>query len=51
MAIRKSFLLRVDPQTYKEIEKWAHDELRSVNGQIEFILKRALRERGRTGMD
>jgi len=42
---RKSFLLRADPSLWKEIERWAADELRSVNGQIEFILRDAVRRR------
>ncbi len=42
---RKAFLLRADPSLWKEIEKWAADELRSVNGQIEFILREAVRRR------
>lgn len=44
---RDSFLLRTDPQTLAALRKWAGDELRSVNGQIEFVLRRALRESGR----
>jgi hypothetical protein len=44
---RDSFLLRTDPQTMAALRKWADDELRSVNGQIEFLLRRALREAGR----
>jgi hypothetical protein len=47
MAERKSFLLRVDPDTFDAVQKWAADELRSVNGQVEFLLRRALRESGR----
>lgn len=46
---RKAFLLRVDPQVWKEIERWAADELRSANGQIEFILREALRRRRGAG--
>jgi len=42
---RKTFLLRADPALWKEIEKWASDELRSVNSQIEFILRDAVRRR------
>jgi hypothetical protein len=42
---RKAFLLRTDPLLWKEIERWASDELRSVNGQIEFILREAMRRR------
>jgi len=47
MAARKQFLLRVDPELWKELEKWAADELRSVNGQIEFILRQAVARRKR----
>jgi hypothetical protein len=47
MAPRKAFLLRIDPQLWDVIEKWAADELRSVNGQIEYILARAVKEAGR----
>jgi hypothetical protein len=45
---RKSFLLRIDPDLHAALEKWAADELRSVNAQIEFLLTRALREAGRS---
>ena len=44
---KKAFLLRMDPKLWKELERWAGDELRSVNGQIEFILKRAVARRKR----
>jgi hypothetical protein len=44
---RKSFLLRIDPELWRAIEKWAGDELRSVNGQIEYLLARTVREAGR----
>ena len=47
MAEKKSFALRVDANTMKAIEKWAADEFRSVNGQIEWMLHRALKEAGR----
>ena len=47
MAERKSFLLRVSPELHAALEKWAADELRSVNAQIEFLLTRAVRESGR----
>ncbi len=47
MAKRKSFLLRINPELWKEIEVWAGDEFRSVNGQIEFLLQRAVRENRR----
>lgn len=50
MAERKQFLLRIDPQLWAELEAWAADDLRSVNGQIEFILREATRRRkGTTG--
>lgn len=45
---RKSFLLRIDPDVYAALEKWAADDLRSVNGQIEFLLRDALARRGVT---
>jgi hypothetical protein len=47
VAQRKSFLLRVDPELHAALEKWAADELRSLNAQIEFLLTRAVRESGR----
>ncbi len=47
MVEKKSFALRIDAGTMKAIEKWAADEFRSVNGQIEWILDRALKEAGR----
>lgn len=47
MPERKSFLIRVDPRLHAALEKWAADELRSVNAQIEFLLTRAVREAGR----
>jgi hypothetical protein len=42
---RKSFLLRLPPELWKEIEKWAADELRSVNGQVEYLLRQAVMRR------
>jgi hypothetical protein len=45
MEGRKSFLLRIDPELWRELERWAQDELRSVNGQIEFLLKQAVTKR------
>jgi hypothetical protein len=47
MAERKPFLLRLDPEAFAALSKWAADDLRSVNGQIEFLLRRALRDAGR----
>jgi hypothetical protein len=44
MPAKKPFVLRIDPETMKAIEKWAADEFRSVNGQIEWILDKALKE-------
>lgn len=47
MAQRKPFLLRLDPATYEALQKWADADLRSLNAQIEFLLRRALRDAGR----
>jgi hypothetical protein len=47
MAEKKSFILRINPDTLKEIQKWADDEFRSVNGQIEYLLQSALINSGR----
>jgi hypothetical protein len=44
---RKPFLLRIPPDLWKELEKWAADELRSVNGQIEYVLRQAVNQRKR----
>ena len=44
---RKAFLLRIDPTLFAEIERWAADELRSVNGQIEYLLREAVKARRR----
>jgi hypothetical protein len=49
MAERKQFLLRIDPQLWAELEAWAADELRSVNGQIEYVLRDAVRRRRGAG--
>ncbi len=45
MAEKKAFVLRIAPETLKEVEQWAQEEFRSVNGQIEFLLNDALRKR------
>ena len=45
MAVRKPFLLRISPELWAELECWASDELRSVNGQIEYLLKQAVMKR------
>lgn len=47
MAERKPFLLRLDPTTYEALQRWADAELRSLNAQIEFLLRNALRATGR----
>ena len=44
MSKRKSFVLRIDPDTFKEIEKWATDEFRSVNGQVEWMMNKCLKD-------
>lgn len=44
MAERKAFLLRLDPAVHDALQRWAADELRSLNGQIEFLLRQALRD-------
>jgi hypothetical protein len=45
MAEKKSFLLRIDPALWADLEVWAQDELRSVNGQIEYLLRVAVQKR------
>jgi hypothetical protein len=47
MPDRKPFLLRLDPKVHEALQRWADDELRSLNAQIEFLLRQALVERGR----
>jgi hypothetical protein len=47
VAERRAFLLRVDPEVYDALQRWAAAELRSVNGQIEFALRRSLQQAGR----
>ena len=47
MAERKAFLLRIDPELYDALARWAADDLRSLNGQIEFLLRRATADGGR----
>ncbi|MDI9480814.1 MAG: hypothetical protein ACOXZ6_03780 [Syntrophomonadaceae bacterium] len=49
MAPKKSFLLRMNPQLYEVMEKWAADEFRSVNAHIEFLLRDAALRSGRLG--
>jgi len=47
LAKREAFLIRIDRRTLDALRRWADDELRSVNGQIEFVLRRALADAGR----
>jgi hypothetical protein len=47
MAKRKSFLIRLDPEALDALKRWADDEFRSLNGQIEYILHSALQKAGR----
>ena len=48
MAQKKPFVLRLDPDVLKAVEKWAADEFRSTNGQIEWLISKALKDTGRT---
>lgn len=45
MAEKKNIILRIDPNLWKELNIWAKDELRSLNGQIEYVLREAIRKR------
>ena len=47
MAERKPFLLRLEPTVHQALQRWSDDELRSLNGQIEYLLRDALRQAGR----
>ena len=47
MSSKKSFVLRIDPEKMEAVEKWAADEFRSANGQLEWIIDQALRKAGR----
>jgi hypothetical protein len=49
MADRKPFLLRIDAEVLDAIQRWANDDLRSLNGQIEFLLRKMLKQEGRLG--
>ncbi|MEJ2246788.1 MAG: hypothetical protein P8Y80_12030 [Acidobacteriota bacterium] len=51
MTNRGSFLLRTDPKILEALRRWSRDELRSVNGQIEYVLRRALADAGRLPKD
>jgi len=47
MSKKKTFVLRISPDNYEALEKWAADEFRSINGQLEWIIEKALKENGR----
>ena len=47
MSTKKSFVLRINEDTFKELEKWSADEFRSVNGQLEWLIDKALKDAGR----
>jgi hypothetical protein len=47
LSDREAFLIRVDPKILEALRHWADDELRSVNGQVEFLLRKALKDAGR----
>ena len=51
MADRKPFLLRIDPAVLDAVQRWANDDLRSLNAQIEFVLRRAAKDAGRIKED
>lgn len=51
MAKKKAFALRLDPEIHAALERWAADEFRSANGQIEYILHKALKDAGRLPKD
>lgn len=51
MAKKKPFVVRLDPDMLKAVEKWAADEFRSTNGQLEYIINRALKDAGRLKKD
>lgn len=48
---RKAFLLRLPPDLHKDLEQWAADELRSINAQIEYVLRQEVRKRKRAGRE
>jgi hypothetical protein len=50
MAAKKAFVLRIEPEKLAIIEKWANDEFRSINGQIEWIIDKAIKDSGRIKM-
>jgi len=48
MPKKKPFVLRLNPESLKAVEKWASDEFRSINGQMEWLVNKALKDAGRT---
>ncbi|MBP6506480.1 MAG: PTS ascorbate transporter subunit IIC [Opitutaceae bacterium] len=48
---RKAFLMRIDPELWAELEAWAADELRSINGQIEYVLRQAVQKRRKAAVE
>ena len=51
MSERKEFILRIDPKVHDALARWARDDLRSLNAQIEFLLRRVLQKEGRLPKD
>ena len=51
MAKRKTFLLRLSPDVHQALQRWADDELRSLNGHLEYLLRQSLRKAGRMPRD
>ena len=51
MSDRKPFLIRIDRKVLEAVQRWANDDLRSLNGQIEFLLRRSLQQAGRLGQE
>jgi hypothetical protein len=51
MSERKAFLLRIDPEVLDALQRWANDDLRSLNAQIEFVLRKVLKQEGRVPAD
>lgn len=51
MAKKKTFVLRIDPETMEAVEKWAADDFRSINGQLEWIIHTSLKKAGRLKKD
>ncbi len=51
MADKKTFLLRIDPEIFEALQLWANDEFRSLNGQMEYLLRDSLRRAGRLKKD